>query len=113
METPPKIFRDIHLRIFISRNFRWVCYTALAIVVASGIATTFATFFQCLPIEFFWNKNIPGTCIDSPKFWLANAVLNISTDVLVLALPIREVFKLQLKLKEKIMLCSVFLLGGL
>ena len=103
----------LYLRIFISPNFRWVCYAALAIVVASGIATTFATIFQCFPIEKSWNKNLHGTCIDSPKFWLANAVLNVSTDVLVLALPIREVFKLQLKLQERIMLCSVFLLGGL
>jgi hypothetical protein len=33
--------------------------------------------------------------------------------VIVLALPIHEVFKLQLKLQEKILLHSVFLLGGL
>lgn len=73
----------------------------------------FATIFQCVPLERSWNKNIEGTCIDSSDFWLANAVLNISTDVVVLALPIREVFKLQLRLQEKLMLYSVFLLGGM
>ncbi|KAG9195561.1 1-acylglycerone phosphate reductase [Alternaria panax] len=103
----------LYMRIFISRYFRWLCYCALAIVVGSGIATVFATIFQCVPLQRSWNKNIEGTCIDSSKFWLANAVLNIFTDVVVLALPICELAKLQLKLQEKIMLHSVFLLGGL
>ncbi|KAF2125243.1 hypothetical protein P153DRAFT_378743 [Dothidotthia symphoricarpi CBS 119687] len=102
----------LYMRIFISRHFRWLCYSTLAIVLGSGVATIFATIFQCVPIERSWNKTIEGSCIDSSKFWLANAILNISTDVIVLALPIREIFKLQLKLQEKIMLCSVFLLGG-
>jgi hypothetical protein len=104
----------LYMRIFIGQRFRWLCYGALAIVVSSGIATVFATVFQCVPIEKSWNKNIQhGTCIDSSSFWLANAVLNISTDVIVLALPIREVAKLQLRLRDKVMLHSLFLLGGL
>ena len=103
----------LYMRIFISRHFRWLCCGALAIVVGSGIATVFATIFQCVPLQRSWDKNVEGTCIDSSKFWLANAVLNIFTDVIVLALPIREVSKLQLKLQEKIMLHSVFLLGSL
>lgn len=101
------------MRIFISRHFRWLCYAALAIVIGSGIATTFATIFQCVPLERSWNKTVEGKCIDSSDFWLANAVLNIFTDVLVLALPTREISKLQLKLRERIMLYGVFLLGGL
>ncbi|KAF2844992.1 hypothetical protein T440DRAFT_409009 [Plenodomus tracheiphilus IPT5] len=103
----------LYKRIFITRHFQWLCYAALAIVVGSGVATTFATIFQCVPLERSWNKAIEGTCIDSSKFWLANAVLNISTDVLVLALPIREIFKLQLKLQEKIMVYGLFFLGGI
>ena len=103
----------LYLRIFVNQRFRWLCYGALAIIIGSGIATVFATIFQCVPLQRSWNKAIDGTCIDSAMFWLANAVLNISTDVIVLALPIYEVSKLQLKLREKIMLHSVFLLGGL
>ncbi|KAF2106167.1 hypothetical protein BDV96DRAFT_508237 [Lophiotrema nucula] len=102
----------LYRRIFISKNFHSLCYGALAIVIGSGIATTFSTIFQCIPIERSWDKTIEGRCIDSSKFWLANAVLNIFTDVVVLALPIHEIFQLQLKLQEKLMICSVFLLGG-
>ncbi|KAH7068960.1 hypothetical protein BKA63DRAFT_397026, partial [Paraphoma chrysanthemicola] len=102
----------LYMRIFISKNFRWVCYVALAIIIGSGVATVFATIFQCVPLQRSWNKTVDGTCIDSSMFWIANAVLNIATDVIVLALPVREVWKLQLRLQEKIMLYAVFLLGG-
>jgi hypothetical protein len=103
----------LYMRVFIAKKFRLLCYIALAIVVSSGIATTFATVLQCVPLERSWNKAVDGTCIDSSMFWLANAILNISTDVIVLALPIHEVSKLQLRLQEKILLHGVFLLGGL
>lgn len=85
----------------------------LAILIGSGIATTLATILQCIPIPRSWNKKVAGKCIDNTKFWLANAVINIATDVLVLALPVREVFRLHLKLQEKLMLLGVFMLGGL
>jgi len=97
----------------ISRHFRWMYYCALSIVVASGIATVFATIFQCVPIQRSWDKDIEGNCIDSSEFWVANAAINITTDVIVLALPIREISGLRLKSQEMILLYSIFLLGGL
>jgi hypothetical protein len=103
----------LYMRIFISSHFRRLCYCALAIIVGSGVATASTTVFQCVPFERSWDKNVEGTCIHSSEFWLANAVLNILTDVVVLALPIREVSKLQLKLQEKIMLHGIFFLGSL
>jgi hypothetical protein len=103
----------LYMRIFISQRFRRLCFAALAIIVGSGIATVFATIFQCVPLPRSWDKTVDGTCIDSAAFWIANAVINISTDVIVLALPVREVAKLQLRIRDKIMLHGVFLLGGL
>lgn len=103
----------LYKRVFISKNFQLLCWVVLAIVVSSGISTTFATIFQCTPTAKSWNKTVPGKCIDNTKFWLANAAINIGTDILTLALPIREVFKLHLKLQEKLMLLGMFMLGGL
>ncbi|KAF2443340.1 hypothetical protein P171DRAFT_389472 [Karstenula rhodostoma CBS 690.94] len=102
----------LYMRIFIGKRFRHLCFAALTIVIGSGAATVFSTIFQCIPLERSWNKTVEGKCIDSAAFWVANAVINVSTDVIVLALPIHEVAKLQLKLRDKIMLHSVFLLGG-
>ncbi|CBX99396.1 hypothetical protein LEMA_P086350.1 [Plenodomus lingam JN3] len=103
----------LYKRIFITRHFQWLCISALVIIIGSGVASTLAAILQCIPIQRSWDKSIEGTCIDNSKFWLANAVLNISTDVLVLALPVREIYKLHLKAQEKVMVYCLFLLGGI
>lgn len=88
-------------------------WVALAIVVGWSIAATALTIFQCVPIPASWDKSVDAQCIDKDAFWIAYAILNVVTDVLVLALPIPQVFKLQLKLREKLLLSGIFLLGGL
>jgi hypothetical protein len=103
----------LYMRIVICQQFQWLCYGALAPVTGSKIANVFATIFQCIPLERSWNKSIDGTCIDSSMFWLVNAILNVTIDIIVLALPIYEIAKLQLKLQEKIRQHSIFLLSGL
>jgi hypothetical protein len=68
---------------------------------------------QCVPIAASWDNSIHAQCINKGVFWIAFAIMNILTDVLVLALPIPQIFRLHLKLREKLMLSGVFLLGGL
>ena len=103
----------LYMRIFISKNFQRICYVVLAIIVGWSFAAICATIFQCVPIEGSWNRSTPARCIDQDIFWVAYAVLNILTDVMVLALPLPQIFKLQLKLRGKVMLSGIFLLGGL
>lgn len=46
-------------------------------------------------------------------FWLVIGVVEEILDICVLALPVRQITKLQLSLQKKAGLASVFLLGGL
>lgn len=103
----------LYMRIFISRSFKISAHIVLAVVISYGIAGVAATIFQCIPIAGSWDKSVDATCINSDMFWVANAILNILTDVMVLALPIPSIFGLQLKRRERFMLCLIFLLGGL
>ncbi|KAL2126829.1 hypothetical protein VTI74DRAFT_175 [Chaetomium olivicolor] len=102
----------LYLRIFVSRGFRIAAYAVLFVVVGYGIGGIGATVFQCVPIQGAWLKNSGATCINSNVFWVAYAVLNILTDVMVLALPIWPIMGLQLRRRERIMLLGVFLLGA-
>ena len=103
----------LYLRIFISRGFRIAAFTVLGIVVAWSIGGICATIWQCVPIRGAWDIKAHARCIDSGKFWIAYAVMNVLTDVMVLALPIPSILKLQLSRREKVLLCCLFLLGGL
>ncbi len=103
----------LYLRIFISRGFRVAAFIAMGVIVAWSIGGIFATIFQCVPVAGSWDKSADASCIDKGKFWVAYAVMNILTDVMVLALPIPVILKLQLKTREKVLLCAMFLLGSL
>jgi hypothetical protein len=84
------------------------------VIVGWTIGSLFATIFQCVPVAAFWDKGIKNPhCTDSTAFWYAYCIINILTNASILALPIREVSKLQLPRREKIGLMLVFLLGGL
>lgn len=100
-------------RIFSTKNFQRACRVVLAIMISWGVGGIFATVFQCIPTEGAWNPTIDATCIDKDAFWLAFAIGNAITDAIVLVLPIPMIFQLHLKLRDKIMLAGVFLLGGL
>ncbi|KAF9775280.1 hypothetical protein IL306_006648 [Fusarium sp. DS 682] len=84
----------------------------MGVVVGYSIGGIGATIWQCVPIKGAWDKSVDATCIDSNKFWVAYAVLNILTDVMVLGLPILPIMRLQTSAREKLLLCCIFLLGG-
>jgi hypothetical protein len=103
----------LYLRIFISRNFRAAAFVVLFIVASWTIAAVGATIGQCVPIRGAWDKTADATCINSDVFWVAYAVGNIITDIMVLALPIPSILYLKLNVRDKVLLCGIFLLGGL
>lgn len=108
----------LYLRIFTARSFRYSCFLMIGLVLTSSIAFIIVTIWQCTPLAAFWNKTllmppINGHCFDSEAFWFSYSLFNILLDVLIFFLPIHEIFKLQLPLREKCELIGVFLLGAL
>ena len=103
----------LYLRIFPTKGFRIACFVVMGIVVSWSIGAIFATILQCIPVEGAWNPTINAVCIDTDQFWIAYAVVNILTDVMVLALPIPSIMGLHLRLRDRLLLCGVFLIGSL
>ena len=85
----------------------------IGLVVLWTVPAFFAELFTCVPLAAWRNPKIKGKCIDYPKFRAAIMSLEVVLDSVILALPIREIIKLQMPLKRKIMVSCVFLLGGL
>ena len=67
----------------------------------------------CLPPEKFWNRETPGVCINYDIFALASGICEIVIDTAILCLPVRMISSIQLSRRNKIVLSSIFLLGGL
>lgn len=84
------------------------------VVVGTFIATSIVGIFSCDPIQYNWVKTIDGTCVQTIPWWFAYAALNISTDIIILALPIPLIKSLmQITRRQKFILMGVFIVGAL
>lgn len=76
------------------------------------IATTASSIWQCTPIAAAWDKSIQHAfCISLPKNWYANAGFAISTDLIILCLPMQPIWTSKLPIHQKRALMLVFALG--
>lgn len=117
----------LYLRIFTAPWFVRTCWCCFAIVCAYAIASILATVFQCTPINYYWDHHPPPAptnakpgvqssgsqphCIDTTAFWLANAIYNITTDLIILTTLPFMIWSLRLPRPQKIGLTVVFGLG--
>ncbi|EEQ34991.1 uncharacterized protein MCYG_07810 [Microsporum canis CBS 113480] len=103
----------LYLRIFyVHQYFRRICICLIVFTICSGIAFIPPTIWQCSPVAAYWDRSIPHTCLSSFPNWLSYAIINITTDVILLILPVQQILRLQLTKRDKIALILVFLLGS-
>ncbi|KAL4798901.1 hypothetical protein BDV19DRAFT_356378 [Aspergillus venezuelensis] len=102
----------LYSRIFPTRSFLIATYILGGIAVAWSIAIVCVSIFQCTPIARTWNSALPGTCINLKGMFIGNAVPNIVTDIAILSLPVRAVWKLQAPLASRLSIIGLFLLGS-
>ncbi|KAH6842944.1 hypothetical protein B0I37DRAFT_383257 [Chaetomium sp. MPI-CAGE-AT-0009] len=103
----------MYLRIFgnASRKFKVTAMILAGTNVAWWVSIFVVCIFQCNPIRKAWLPWIEGECIDLKASFIGNGIPNILTDVVMLSLPIGEVWKMRLPLGQKLSVCSMFLLG--
>lgn len=106
----------LYVRVFSTTNkaFRLCIYFASFLTVALAVTFIVVILAACQPMEFFWTRydgRSEGTCIDLGSFFVAFSIFNVSLDVFLLVLPIRQVLKLHMSARKKIIVCALMLLG--
>ena len=61
----------------------------------------------------FWDITVEATCVNTRHFYLGDSVPNISMGVIILSLPIKNIWGLQMGVRQKFAVSGLFLLGGL
>lgn len=102
----------LNKRIFIQRGFQIACWIILVVNSCWALGNILGTLFQCLPIPSMWGADIATSCFDMQGLWISIVVWDVSIDVWILAMSVPMVWKLNLRLKEKVMLTGVFTLGA-
>jgi hypothetical protein len=75
----------------------------IAVVTVSGIS--------CFPHEKIWNPSLRGKCFNTKAFFITNAVLNLTSDIIILALPQKIIWELKMSRQKKIGVSLVFAVG--
>lgn len=105
-----------YLRVFSAKNtFRILVYATMAFVAAYATSGVVVIIFSCNPISASWDLAVaaqPTTkCVNRPKNYLAQASLNIISDIFIVLLPAPLVWKLQMPLRQRLSLIGIFALG--
>ncbi|KAI1276491.1 hypothetical protein F5Y07DRAFT_389242 [Xylaria sp. FL0933] len=103
-------------RIFVpwpTRNaFWWTCQVLIVANASYYIAGLFVGNLACIPRQKIWDKTIPGgKCIDNRLSDLIASTVNLLSDLLILLLPQRVIWKLNLPRKQKLGASFIFTLG--
>ncbi|KAL4916728.1 hypothetical protein BDW62DRAFT_218554 [Aspergillus aurantiobrunneus] len=104
----------LYLRLFPNKPLRLAIHVAIGITAAWAVGSFFAQVFSCSPISFYWNQwdgEHSGRCSSHNDLLLAHAIINIVLDVVVIALPMPILFKLQMSLEKRIGMCLMFAVG--
>jgi hypothetical protein len=58
-----------------------------------------------------WYFTIPGTCGSHPAYYFAMGVINIVTDMILIALPMPYLYRLRLELRKKLLAMAMLSIG--
>lgn len=99
----------LYRRVFgVVKPFRIALWVAAFLVVGYGIATTTLAFMGCTPFEKNFDRAVPGHCVDLVNFFRWNGICNLLIDFLILLLPLPMVWRLNILLKQKLILSGIF-----
>lgn len=107
----------LYHRIFQSRKCTIIGRVVGVIMVLWWISFILSVQLECRPVQYFWDKSIPGGhCIshrasEIQKYTLAAATT--ITDIIVWLLPLPWLWRLQLNPRKKVGIVVTFALGGL
>jgi hypothetical protein len=103
------------LRVFVPRGVRnaffWILHVTIWIHVGFYGALTLVEIWSCNPREKIWNPWIPGTCISIAAVGGTSSIVNVVSDIIILILPHRVIWKLEMPKHRKKAISLLFTCG--
>lgn len=108
----------LYQRVFSITRLRWAGWGLVGVSTAWFVTIQVGQLCACNPIQAFWVRPLPGQpstahCFNFNTFFFVEAVIDIIIDCAILILPLRAIHGLVITARTKVLLYSIFLLGGL
>lgn len=103
-----------YVRIFPTRGIRIAGWAIWIYTLLWAVSISFATLFECKPVQYFWDKTIEGgSCVANPliTIGLTSGVLSCVGDIFIFGMPIPVVLRLNINTRKKIALGAIFMVG--
>lgn len=105
------------MRIFSIQSFKRFVWVLVVLCVLWAVICLFVVIFQCSPIHAEWDFILvllgKAKCVPITRLIFSFEIINVLLDVFILCLPIYMIKQLKLPTRRKIVVGSIFLLGGL
>ncbi|GFF58595.1 hypothetical protein IFM46972_11150 [Aspergillus udagawae] len=88
-------------------------YVFLVIMLLYYIPAVIVKIRICNPIAKFWDDSTHGTCLDQSAIILADAVVSVVSDMIILILPLPLTLTLQMSMRKKLRVMGILGAGGL
>lgn len=120
---------SMYLRIFWAfPPFQVACYLALGFILLPSAVITLVTIFSCRPVAYFWDRDVRvalaaasastgaaalPTCVDVGALAYANSGFAVAQDVVLIALPVGMLWRLNMSRRRKALVAVMFAVGSL
>ncbi|KAL8661111.1 MAG: hypothetical protein Q9202_005925 [Teloschistes flavicans] len=100
--------------IFFPSSFRWTSTVLIAVVCAWLVtALVIEIGYPSYPISHYFPGGPETTFhVNYLKFWLVMAIIEVLLETIILVLPIRQLYLLQLSMEKKLLCSLIFAMGG-
>ena len=92
---------------FSSKWMKWGIISTGSLTLLWFATGTLGVLLECRPLSTIWTKN----CLPSKASSITFASVNLATDIVILALPQRVIWKLNRSSRERLAISILFLLG--
>lgn len=99
----------LYMKIFPVQSVVWIGRGTGLLIILWAFATILTGCLICQPFEMNWNPTIPGGhCGDQVTSFTVTGTINLVTDVIVLVLPMPQLYKLHMAMYKRVTLICVF-----
>jgi hypothetical protein len=99
--------------LLVTQGCRRISLGLIVFSTAWFIGTEMAALLICQPVDAFWHRTKPGKCSNFNAVFLGTGIVDSFIDLIILLLPLRIIFTLNLPMRTRVAVAVIFVLGGL
>jgi hypothetical protein len=100
-------------RIFVSTIYQRISLVIIVVATLWFIIGESLSLAGCIHLDAFWHQPKAGKCLNKSTHTLGVGIIDTLLDLVIICLPLRMVFTLQMPMRTKVGLAAIFAVCGM